>query len=105
MCWFPLYLGMSPILIRADRFNADTGKSLWFGSYDKVPQLSALDLKTHEISHLGLPPLNQDAVAYLAQNPVNAQEWAMATLKRDVYFSQDEGKTWKAIAQAGQTLE
>lgn len=85
-------------------FSLD-GKSLWFGSYDKVPQLSTLDLKTHEISHLGLPPLNQDAVAYLAQNPVNAQEWAMATIKRDVYLSQDEGKTWKSIAQAGQTLE
>ncbi|MGH8382517.1 F510_1955 family glycosylhydrolase [Pseudomonas sp.] len=85
-------------------FSID-GKSLWFGSYDKVVQLSSLDLKSHEISSLGLPPLNQDAVAYLAQNPVNAQEWAMATIKRDVYLSQDEGKTWKAIAQAGQTLE
>jgi WD40 repeat protein len=85
-------------------FSLD-GKSLWFGSYDKVPKLSALDLKTHEISSLGLPPLDQDAVAYLAQSPTNAQEWAMATLKRDVYLSQDEGKTWKAIAKAGQTLE
>lgn len=85
-------------------FSLDA-KSLWFGSYDKIPQLSILDLKTHEISALGLPPLDQDAVAYLAQNPANAQEWAMATLKRDVYLSQDEGKTWKAIAQAGQTLE
>ena len=85
-------------------FSLD-GKSLWFGSYDKVSQLSTLDLKTHEIRALGLPPLDQDAVAYLAQSPVNAREWAMATIKRDVYLSQDEGKTWKAIAQAGQTLE
>ncbi|VVP23095.1 F510_1955 family glycosylhydrolase [Pseudomonas fluorescens] len=85
-------------------FSVD-GKSLWFGSYDKVPQLSILDLETQQISALGLPPLDQDAVAYLAQNPANAQEWAIATLKRDVYLSQDEGKTWKAIAQAGQTLE
>lgn len=23
MCWFPPYLGVSPILIRADRFNAE----------------------------------------------------------------------------------
>jgi hypothetical protein len=85
-------------------FSID-GRSLWFGSFNKLPQLSILDLKTHEIRALGLPPLNQDAVAYLAQSPTNAQEWAMATLKRDVYLSQDEGKTWKAIAQAGQTLE
>lgn len=85
-------------------FSLD-GKSLWFGSYEKVPRLSALDLKTHEISALGLPLLDQDAVAYLAQSPANAQEWVIATIKRDVYLSQDEGKTWKAIAQAGQTLE
>lgn len=85
-------------------FSLD-GKSLWFGSFNKSPQLSILDLKTHEIRALGLPPLDQDAVAYLAQSPTNAQEWAMATLKRDVYLSHDEGKTWKAIAQAGQTLE
>lgn len=85
-------------------FSLD-GKSLWFGSFNKVPLLSTLDLKSHEISALGLPPLNQDAVAYLAQSPTNAQEWAIATLKRDVYLSQDEGKTWNAIAQAGQTLE
>lgn len=85
-------------------FSID-GKSLWFGSFNKVPQLSILDLKTHEINALGLPPLNQDAVAYLAQSPANAKEWAMATINRDVYLSQDEGKTWKTIAQAGQTLE
>ncbi|NUT74110.1 glycosyl hydrolase [Pseudomonas sp. C1C7] len=84
-------------------FSID-GKSLWFGSYDKVPQLSILDLNTHEIRALALPHLNQDAIAYLVQSPTNAQEWAMATLKHDVYLSPDEGKTWKAIAQAGQTL-
>lgn len=85
-------------------FSID-GKSLWFGSFNKVPQLSILDLKTHQINALGLPPLNQDAVAYLVQSPANAKEWAMATVNRDVYLSQDEGKTWKTIAQAGQTLE
>lgn len=84
-------------------FSID-GKSLWFGSFNKMPQLSSLDLKTREISVLGLPPLTQDAVTYLAQSPANAEEWAMATIKRDVYLSQDEGKTWKAIAQAGKTL-
>lgn len=85
-------------------FSID-GKSLWFGSYDKEPRLSILDLKTNVISTLGLPPLDKDAVVYLAQSPANAQEWAIATLKRDVYLSQDEGKTWKAIAQAGRTLK
>jgi hypothetical protein len=41
---------------------------------------------------------------YIAQNPVNPQEWAMATYKRDVYVSADNGQTWKQIAKQGETL-
>ncbi|MGH8352145.1 MAG: F510_1955 family glycosylhydrolase [Pseudomonas sp.] len=85
-------------------FSVD-GNSLWFGSYDSAAQLSTLDLKTRQVSPLGVPPLNQDAVAYLTQNPARPQEWAMATFQRDLYLSQDAGKTWSAIARAGQPLE
>jgi hypothetical protein len=51
-----------------------------------------------------VPPLKQDAVAYIAQSPVKPKEWAIATFKRDVYLSPDDGKSWKAIARNGQTL-
>lgn len=85
-------------------FSLD-GKSLWFGSYSNAAQLSKLDLKTLQVTSLSVPTLDQDAVSYLAQNPAKPQEWAMATFQRDIYLSHDEGKTWKAIAQAGQPLE
>lgn len=85
-------------------FSLD-GSSLWFGSYGDAAKLSRLDLQTREVTAIGVPELDEDAVAYLAQNPAQPQEWAMATFKRDVYLSKDAGTTWRAIAKAGQTLE
>lgn len=85
-------------------FSLD-GKSLWFGSYGSAAKLSKLDLQTSQVTSLGVPELNEDAVAYLAQNSATPREWAMATFKRDVYLSKDAGMTWSAIAKAGQTLK
>lgn len=85
-------------------FSLD-GRSLWFGSYAKAAKLSRLDLQTRQITPLKVPELDQDAIAYLAQNPARPQEWALATFKRDVYLSPDAGVSWNAIAKAGKTLE
>ncbi|MEX2242069.1 MAG: glycosyl hydrolase, partial [Burkholderiales bacterium] len=49
-----------------------------------------------------LPQLGKDAVAYIAQNPARRDEIAIATFERDVFVSQDRGKTWKQIAARGQ---
>ena len=51
---------------------------------------------------IALPPLKDDAVAYMAQNPVIPKEYAMATLERSVFVSRDAGKTWIQIANRGQ---
>ena len=40
---------------------------------------------------------------YIAQNPVNMQELAIATYKRAVYISADHGRTWTQIAKQGET--
>jgi hypothetical protein len=50
---------------------------------------------------VALPPLKKDAVAYVAQNPANAAEYAIATFERSVYVSKDAGKTWNQIANRG----
>jgi len=42
-------------------------------------------------------------VAYIAQNPANRKEYAIATFTRDVYLSNDGGGTWKQIAAHGET--
>lgn len=85
-------------------FSVD-GKSLWFGSYSNAAKLSKVELATGQVTPLSMPELQEDAAAYLVQNPTLPQEWAMATFKRNVYLSKDGGRSWNAIAQAGKTLQ
>ena len=45
------------------------------------------------------------AIAYIAQNPVRRNEMAIASLKRSVFLSKDLGRSWRQIAQNGDTYE
>ena len=83
-------------------FDLD-GKQLWFSSYSGKPALTRLDWSSGKKTGVSLPPLTQDAVAYIAQNPANRSEYAIATFERNVYVSKDQGKTWTQIANRGQT--
>lgn len=78
------------------------GNDLWYGSFDGRPRLARIPLASAHPVQLGLPPLREDAVAYIAQNPARRLELAIATFKRSVYLSQDGGKSWRAIAEHGQ---
>ncbi len=82
-------------------FDLD-GKHLWHSTHDGSPRLvrTALDGGT-DTTAAALPPLPDDAVAYVAQNPANLTEYAIATFERSVYLSKDAGKTWYQIADRG----
>lgn len=82
-------------------FDLD-GKHLWYGAFDGQSRLARARLKGGPASQLKPPPLTQDAVAYIAQNPAKRDEYAIATFERSVYLSKDGGRTWTAIAERGQ---
>ena len=63
--------------------------------------LTRLGWSTSKNAEVKLPPLTQDAVAYIAQNPIDRSEYAIATFERSVYLSNDAGKTWRRIADRG----
>ena len=84
-------------------FDLD-GKQLWFSSYSGKPVLSRLEWSGGKKANVSLPPLTQDAVAYIAQNPARRDEYAIATFERSVYVSKDQGKTWTQIANRGRTI-
>ena len=88
--------------ISAVFFDLD-GKHLWFSKANTQSGLVRLDWLAKETSAVALPTMNDDAVAYIAQNPVRRNEIVVATFRRSVYLSQDEGKTWQRIAEAGKT--
>lgn len=83
-------------------FDLD-GAHLWFGGYRNAATLTRMALKTRKGGPIPIPAMTKDAVAYIAQNPVNRRQYAIATFARDVYLSNDAGKTWKQIAARGET--
>jgi hypothetical protein len=81
-------------------FDLD-GAHIWYGAYAGRPTLSRLPLEDGAPINVALPPLTNDAVAYIAQNPVRRPEYAIATFERSVYLSKDAGQSWKQIADRG----
>ena len=67
------------------------------------PTLSRMPLKGGQAVRILLPPLTDDAVAYIAQNPARKLEYAIATFERSVYLSKDAGQSWNQIADRGTT--
>ena len=81
-------------------FDLD-GKHLWYATFDGRPTLSRLALEGDSAVKISLPPLKNDAVAYIAQNPAQRIEYAIATFERSVYITKDSGQSWKQIADRG----
>ena len=81
-------------------FDLD-GNHVWYGGFDKEARLARARLRAGPAAQVTLPPLGDDAVAYIAQNPKKRDEYAVATFKRSVYLSIDNGASWKQIADGG----
>lgn len=91
--------------VLATHFELD-GSALWFSTYAGAAGLARIGLRPGATPRkVVLPQLADDAVAYIAQNPVRADEIAIATFKRSVFVSPDRGRTWKQIASEGAAQE
>ena len=89
--------------VLAQTFDLD-GQHLWFSSHAGQPALMRIALKAGAKPEVvNLPPLRDDAVAYIAQNPARRSEIAIATFSRNVFISRDAGGNWATIAVAGVT--
>lgn len=84
-------------------FDLD-GTHLLLSSYAGAPALVRVNWKTGAKRSLTLPPMARDAVAYIAQNPANRIEYAIATFERNVYITRDGGQSWQQIARDGKGL-
>jgi hypothetical protein len=83
-------------------FDLD-GRHLWHAGFDGRPLLIRSLLGRAEGAEAALPKLSDDAVAFVAQNPVSRSEYAIATFGRSVYLSKDGARTWSQIAERGKT--
>lgn len=85
---------------------APDGEHLWFSTYSDKAGLARIALKTGaKVEELAVPGPTDDAVSYISFNPVRQGEIAIATFKRSVLLSKDQGRTWTPIARDGITLE
>src|SRR3546814_19935541 len=74
----------------------------WVSSYANSPVLSRMCLSDSGANEkIKLPAFDEDAVAFIAQNPTRHEEFAIATFKRSAYITQDRGATWTQIADGG----
>ncbi|MBW7925216.1 MAG: glycosyl hydrolase [Burkholderiaceae bacterium] len=92
------------VRVFAEAFDLD-GEQLWFSTYGGKAGLARVAFKAGAAAEaVPIPPLGEDAVAYIAQNPVQRDEFSIATFKRSVFVSEDRGRTWTQIARDGATL-
>jgi len=64
--------------------------------------LYTYSLATKQVTPLTAPEISsQDAIAYIAMNPQNADEIALATFEKDIYLSKNSGQSWDQIAVEG----
>ncbi len=77
---------------------APGGEKLYFGSNT----LSEYAVGSKQTSPLATPPIAaKDAIGYVAVNPAESGEIAIATFGRDIFLSKDGGQTWQQIATNG----
>ncbi len=87
--------------VLAGSFDLD-GQHLWFGTDAGKAALARIALKAGAKAELIVIPIGTgDAVTYIAQNPVRRAEIAVATFKRNVFLSKDQGRTWTQLAKDG----
>jgi photosystem II stability/assembly factor-like uncharacterized protein len=98
----PLVVGQ---VVIAESFDLD-GQHLWFSTYAGKAGLARIALKPgSRPEEVQLPTQPDDAVAFIAQNPVRRAELAIATFQRNVFLSQDQGRTWTQIVKDGTAHE
>jgi photosystem II stability/assembly factor-like uncharacterized protein len=82
-------------------FDLDA-KHLWYGAFNGRPRLSRMPVAGGASVQVDLPPLSRDAISYIAQNPIERNQYAIATFERNVYLSSDGGRSWTQIAERGE---
>lgn len=66
------------------------------------PTMLQFNLSSKDKKEIKLPALDKDdAISYMAQNPINTNEIVLATFKKDVFISKDIGVNWIKIADKG----
>lgn len=76
---------------------------LFVGGVNQGPKFFQLDLQSGETTPVNLPPLNDDAVMYIAQS-TEGEELAFVSFNLHMYVTNDQGENWKQIVNDGKGI-
>lgn len=76
---------------------------LYFGSYGTAGALVKYTMENEELETVDIPDLPQDAIAFIAQNPMDEMELAIYTFEGNAYLSEDGLQNWKTLLEEGKT--
>ena len=80
-----------------------TEDHLYFGSFRTTATLMKYTIENEELETLNIPDLSKDAIAFIAQNPMDGMELAIYTFEGNAYLSEDGLQTWKTLLEEGKT--
>ncbi|GLO68459.1 F510_1955 family glycosylhydrolase [Oceanobacillus kimchii] len=80
-------------------FNDD---HFYYASYGSSPELGKRNVENGEEETIDLPELEEDGPVYIAQNPQDANQLAIYTIKGHAYLSEDGTESWVQILENGQ---
>ncbi|GGG24365.1 F510_1955 family glycosylhydrolase [Paenibacillus abyssi] len=77
---------------------------LLIGTEEADAPLVELYVESGQIIEIDIPLDSEDAIYYMAINPVNPSEITVATANKNIYLTPDNGTTWKQIADNGEMI-
>lgn len=80
-----------------------TEDQLYFGSYGTAAALVKYTMENEELEPVDTPDLPQDAIAFIAHNPMDEMELAIYTFEGNGYLSEDGLQTWETLLKEGKT--
>ncbi|MBN2981806.1 F510_1955 family glycosylhydrolase [Cohnella algarum] len=71
------------------------------GGVEQQAVLFKFNLESKKAEQLEIPVMTNDAIAHIAQNPINEQDISIMTIGNNAYTSTDFGKNWTKILDQG----
>ncbi len=78
-----------------------TKDNLLYGEYNGQPSLVSRNLNDNQEEEIELPEMKEDAVMYVAINPINEHEITFVSFNSDIYQTTDHGESWNLLAKSG----
>lgn len=90
--------------LQTTALSFDTEGNLLIGGVGNEVQLLVFNIETQKSKPINIPSFSEDAISYIAISPSNNNSLVFSTFKKDIYLSNNNGRTWSEIADEGKGI-